>query len=205
MSRDDGAAGRDGPKAREAGLTWLSGRMKGLMRLVKPHPEITWALFQRWYRRSLQEDMPAWVLERFVDEEARVHLFDYSIYAFEDSLKRWCGRNQLDFSVEPVENLFPERHLCISKKTGPLLRIHDTSCSTEAEPFICVHIPPGDDALRLFVRMFRHSIYAQDMAFYRRIYTRAIRGDPAASARNIVWGKTLDAGNLLPRGKEAVP
>jgi len=165
--------------------------MNGLMRLASPHPKITWALFQRWYRSSMRDEMPVWVIERFVDGGAHFHLFDYSIRAFEDSLKRPRGRNGLDFSVDGAAVFLPEKHLCISDRTGPLLRIHDTSCSTETEPFICVHLPLRDDSLRLFVRMFSHSILPQDFAFYRRIYTKYAGGDPAASANEIVWGKTI--------------
>jgi hypothetical protein len=147
--------------------------MKGLIKLAKQNPEKVWALFQRWYRRSTRGEMPCWIIERFDGEEVHIHLWDYATDAIEDSIRRYCNTKKLDYSEDFTDDLLPTKHLCISKGGKALLRIHNTSCSTDADPFICAHLQVDDAAARTLLRLFSLSIYPKDMAFYRKIYKEA--------------------------------
>jgi len=163
--------------------------MKGLIGLAKKHPEKVWGAFQRWYCRSTRDDMPSWTIERFEGEEVHIHLFDFATHAIENSLRKYCGRKKLDFSEEIIDDYLPARHLCISKGGKPLLRLHNTSCSTESDSYICVHLQADDAALKTLLDLFRYHITSEDVAFYRKIYKEAhhaLRKRPPAALKKMV-------------------
>jgi hypothetical protein len=144
--------------------------MNGLIKLAKQHPEKVWGLFQDWYQRAGREKMPPWIIEGFDGEEVHIHLWDYAVAAIENSIRRYCSTKKLDFSEEFTKDPFPTRQLCISKGGKTLVRIHDTTCSTATDSFICAHLKADDAATRTLLRLFSLSISPTDVAFYRKLY-----------------------------------
>jgi hypothetical protein len=150
--------------------------MKSLMRRARKDPEMLWTTFQCWYRPMRRNEMPCWIIERIDGDEFHVHLWDYATGAIEDSIRKFCAQKKLDFSAEIVKDPLPERHLCISKNGQPLLRMHNTSCSTNADPFICVHLRQDDKAIKTLLVLFEISFYPESLTFYQKLYRQSHPG-----------------------------
>ena len=163
--------------------------MKGLIKLARSDPEMLWTAFQCWYDRQSLDKMPCWIIERFdagerppaaagglLADEVHIHIWDYAIEAIEDYLREFCAQNKLELSVEAVRDRWSGKRLCISQDGRPLLRMHDTACSTNSDPFICVHLKPDDAAIRTLLAMFENAICPKSLTFYEMLYRQARPG-----------------------------
>ena len=116
--------------------------------------------------------MPFWIIDRFEGDEVHIHFFDYATDAIEDSLRSECRNKGYGFSARTTEDISRARMLSVSKDGRTLARLHNTSCSTKSEPFICVHVPGNDDGITMLVDLFRQSIRPDALTFYARAYKR---------------------------------
>ena len=82
----------------------------------------------------------------------------------------------MDFSVELSDKPFHEKDMfiCISKKDKPLLKVHNTSCSTSSAAYICVHLQADNAALKILLDIFKHTIESNDAIIYDKIYKDAL-------------------------------
>jgi hypothetical protein len=166
--------GKSGEQSKSGNISIKA--MKEFIQFVQSHPGQIQNTFFRWFRKSTHGDLPYWIIEKFEGETVHIHFFDFRIEAIEEHLQQYCKPKQLDFSIEFTDEILPEKNLCINKKEKPLLRLHDTSCSTAYDPYICVHLRLENDSLGLFLKMFRLQMCLEDLEMYRQIYSEKTGG-----------------------------
>ena len=172
-------AERRSPDRNPPGLKKTAAGLKGLLRLARKRPRKIWGTFQRWYSGS--DDMPSWAIDRFDGEDVHIHLGDFATGAIVGALRERCRRNGWTLSAKTCTDSLVERHLFISKGGKPLLRMHNTSCSTPGDSYICVHLRPDDAPLCMLVDLFKHNIGPEDLAYYRKIFKAAPRRRTSAT------------------------
>jgi hypothetical protein len=164
-----------GPGISRAELARTAAGLQRLLRHARARPGKTRGVFRRWYWHLGPEDMPAWAIERSLDDEVQIHLWDFAVRAIEPRLREHCRRKGLDLTARRCKDSLVARHLFISKGGKPLLRMHTTFCSVPGDSSICVHLRPDAPSLGLLVDLFKFQMGPEDMAYYRKIYTRVRR------------------------------
>jgi len=168
---------RRSPGGNPPALRRTAAGLKGLLGLARKRPRRIWGTFRRWYAGS--DDMPSWAIDRFDGEEVHIHLGDFAIGAIVESLRERCRHKGWTLAARTCKGPLVERHLFISKEGTPLLRMHNTSCSTPGDSYICVHLRPEDAPLNTLVDLFRYHILSEDVAYYRKIFKAAPRRRPS--------------------------
>ncbi len=148
----------------------LEDKLVDLIGLAKQNPDRAGAVFLNWFGWSSHSEMPPWTIEKFVDGEAHIHFFDYATGAIKAGIREYCSNSGLRFSARMIDGYFPTEYLHISKNNKDLLQIHNTTCSTTARPYICVHLQANTTNAKILLDLFGHIMDEEDLEFYKKRY-----------------------------------
>ena len=174
MTQKSKITGRRQVNANRTPLRATIRAMKGLITLAKDHPKEVWNAFRPWYGfyTRFRRPLPCWIIERIDGEEIYIHLLDFKVGGITKYIRKYCERIKLDFLTEisndPTHKGY--RYISISKNGKPLLQLHDTTCSTRTNPYICVHLQAENIALKTLLDLFRRHIKSKDILIYRKFY-----------------------------------
>lgn len=150
----------------------------------KSHEYEIGKIFADWFLdpntfQAKHKDRPCWCVEKYKSPELMyIHFWDFALDRMRHVIKKYCGKNRLR-PTDETEELFQRAMLAIYFKDKKILEMHDSTCSTPSNPYICFHTTLDPKALKFLVRfpfsLDYRAISLKDFDFYNRLIKELIK------------------------------